>query len=87
MSTQPSVPVARTRIKLVVFAAATIVAAAVGLPGPAVAALALTSLAIPLAVVLAGGAPLLRELLLPPSRPPVGRGLGHTPEERERFVT
>ncbi|MGK5740871.1 hypothetical protein [Micromonospora sp. URMC 103] len=83
----PQVPIARTRVKLVVCAALTAVAATAGLPVWTVAALALTSLAIPLAVGLAGGGPLLRELLLPASGPAVGGGLGHTPEERERFVT
>ncbi|MFI6264826.1 hypothetical protein [Micromonospora sp. NPDC051006] len=87
MSSHPLVPVTRTRVKLVVFAALTAVALAAGLPGWTVAALALTSLAIPLAVALAGGRPLLRDLLLPPRRAARVSGLAHTPEERERFVT
>ncbi|MFC0505845.1 hypothetical protein [Micromonospora costi] len=87
MSSHPLVPIARTRVKLVVCAALTAVAVTAGLPGWTVAALALTCLAIPLAVVLAGGGPLLRRLLLPAPRPRAASGLAHTQEERERFVT
>ncbi|PWU51922.1 hypothetical protein DLJ47_20175 [Micromonospora sp. S4605] len=81
------VPVARTRVKLLVFIALTGLAWFAGLPGPTVAALALTSLAIPLAVAVAGGGGLVRVLLRVPARPAAGRGLGHTSEQGERFVT
>ncbi|MFF4874498.1 hypothetical protein [Micromonospora sp. NPDC000668] len=81
------VPLARTRMKLVVFAALTVLAAAAGLPGRIVVALAAISLAIPLAVGIAGGGRLARELLLPARRPEPDSGLGHTPEQGERFVT
>ncbi|MET8310633.1 hypothetical protein [Micromonospora sp. NPDC005173] len=85
------VPLARTRVKLVVFAALTVLAAAAGLPGRIVVALAAISLAIPLAiplaVAIAGGGRLARELLLPARRPEPDSGLGHTPEQGERFVT
>ncbi|MGS2615046.1 hypothetical protein ACVCAH_11045 [Micromonospora sp. LZ34] len=80
-------PVARTRVKLLVFTTLTVVAGLAGMPGPTVAALALISLAIPLAVALAGGAGLLRDLLGPPARPTPDCALGHTPEQGERFVT
>ncbi|MGC4806458.1 hypothetical protein [Micromonospora sp. DT233] len=64
------VPLGRTRIKLAVFAALAALAAVTGLPGQTVAALALTSLAIPVAVALAGGGGLLRALLRPPPARP-----------------
>lgn len=80
-------PVARTRVKLLVFSTLTVVAGLAGMPVPTVAALALVSLAIPLAVALAGGAGPLRDLLRPPVGPTPDRGLGHTPEQGERFVT
>ncbi|WP_406080008.1 hypothetical protein [Micromonospora sp. NBC_00858] len=70
-----------------VFAALTVLAAAAGLPGRIVVALAAISLAIPLAVAIAGGGRLTRELLLPARRPEPDSGLGHTPEQGERFVT
>ncbi|MFI7577720.1 hypothetical protein [Micromonospora sp. NPDC049497] len=75
VATPDLVPLSRTRRKLAAFATLTVVAFAAGLPGWTVAALALTSLAIPLAVALAGGEALLRELL----RPRVGDS-GATPE-------
>ncbi|MGQ5261662.1 hypothetical protein ACTWLT_12955 [Micromonospora sp. ZYX-F-536] len=81
------VPLSRTRVKLVVFAALTLVAAAAGLPGRIVVALAAISLAIPLAVAVAGGGRLVCELLLPGRHPTADSGLGHTPEQGERFVT
>ncbi|MGN9810947.1 hypothetical protein ACTMSW_16495 [Micromonospora sp. BQ11] len=65
LATPGPVPIPRTRRKLAVFATLTVVALAAGLPGWTIAALALTSLAIPLAVALAGGGALLRELLRP----------------------
>jgi hypothetical protein len=65
VATPGLVPLPRTRRNLAVFATLTVVALAAGLPGWTVAALALTSLAIPLAVALAGGTTLLRELLRP----------------------
>ncbi|MBQ1074309.1 hypothetical protein KBX06_14220 [Micromonospora sp. C31] len=58
-----AIPITRVRRKLVVFALLTGVAALAGLPGRTVAALALTCLAIPLAVAAAGGTGLARELL------------------------
>ncbi|MGC5331740.1 hypothetical protein [Micromonospora sp. DT62] len=82
-----AIPIARTRRKLLVFAVLTGVAAVAGLPGWTVAALALTCLAIPLAVAAAGGAGLARELLRPQRRPAGEGGLGHSPEQGERFVT
>ncbi|MEU2666249.1 hypothetical protein [Micromonospora sp. NBC_01740] len=82
-----AIPIARTRRKLLVFAVLTGVAAVAGLPGWTVAALALTCLAIPLAVAVAGGGGLARELLRPQRRPTGGGGLGHSPEQGERFVT
>jgi hypothetical protein len=63
VATPRLVPLSRTRRKLAVFTALTVVALAAGLPGRTVAALALTSLMIPVAVALAGGRVLLRELL------------------------
>ncbi|RKN30672.1 hypothetical protein [Micromonospora musae] len=87
MSSHPLIPVARTRVKLAVCAALTVVAVIAGLPAWTVAALALTSIAIPVAVLLAGGARLLWELLLPPPGDRTEGGLDHTPEERDRLVT
>ncbi|SIR71027.1 hypothetical protein [Micromonospora avicenniae] len=87
MSSDPLVPIARTRVKLAVSGALTIGAVTAGLPAWTVAALALTSIAIPVAVVLAGGGRLLRELLLPVPGDDSGSGLAHTPEESERLVT
>ncbi|MDO3705335.1 hypothetical protein Q3W71_27050 [Micromonospora sp. C28SCA-DRY-2] len=81
------VPVGRTRVKLLVFTVLTGLAWLAGMPGPTVAALALTSLAIPLAVALGGGAGLLRDLVRVPARTVTGSGVGHTPEQGERFVT
>ncbi|RLP96545.1 hypothetical protein [Micromonospora sp. CV4] len=81
------VSVVRTRVKLVVFAGLTLLAAAAGLPGRVVVALGVISLAIPLAVAVAGGRRLARELLFPVRRPEPGSGLGHSPEQGERFVT
>ncbi|MGW3604080.1 hypothetical protein [Micromonospora sp. NPDC005161] len=81
------VPVARTRMKLAVFAGLTLLAAGAGLPGRIVVALAVISLAIPLAVAVAGGGRLARELLFPVRRPTRDSGLGHSPEQGERFVT
>ncbi|MFG2008632.1 hypothetical protein ACGFNF_06105 [Micromonospora sp. NPDC048868] len=72
---------------LIPLAVLTGVAAVAGLPGWTVAALAPTCLAIPLAVAAAGGAGLARELLRPQRRPTRGGGLGHSPEQGERFVT
>ncbi|MEH0936419.1 hypothetical protein [Micromonospora psammae] len=61
--------IAGVRRKLFAFAALTVVALLLGLPAPTVAALALVSLAIPVAVVVGGGR--LRQLLLPgPARTP-----------------
>lgn len=71
------------RRKLAVLLALTPVALLSGLPAPTVAALALTGLAVPVAVALGGGRP--RDLL--PSRPTRRGGLGHTQEQGERFVT
>ncbi|MGK5519491.1 hypothetical protein ACSNN9_09050 [Micromonospora sp. URMC 107] len=82
-----AIPIARARRKLVVFAVLTGVAALAGLPGWTVAALALTCLAIPLAVAAAGGAGLARELLRPTRGAAAPSGLGHNPEQGERFVT
>jgi hypothetical protein len=82
-----AVPLPRIRVKLLVFAASTVVAAVAGLPGLLVVALALTSLAIPLAVALAGGGRAAQELLVPVRRSDPGSGLGHRPEQGERFVT
>ncbi|MEV2239360.1 hypothetical protein [Micromonospora sp. NPDC049891] len=59
------VPLSRVRRKLVVFSGLSLVALAVGMPGWSVAALVLISVAIPVAVGLAGGSGLLRELLRP----------------------
>ncbi|WP_433384821.1 hypothetical protein [Micromonospora sp. KLBMP9576] len=81
------VPLTRVRRKFVVFAALAVVAALAGLPGWTVAALALTTLAIPFAVTVAGGAGLARELLRPGRSPAARRGLGHTQEQGERLVT
>ncbi|GAB3935944.1 hypothetical protein [Micromonospora vulcania] len=81
------VSLSRTRVKLVVFAALTVLAAVVGLPGRIVVALALISVAIPLAVAVAGGGRMARELLLPGRRPGPESGLGHRSEQGERFVT
>ncbi|MFC4020114.1 hypothetical protein ACFOW4_19510 [Micromonospora sp. GCM10011542] len=81
------VPLPRVRVKLLVFAALTVVAAAAGLPGRLVVALALTSLAIPLAVLVAGGGRAARELLFPVRGNSPDSGLGHRPEQGERFVT
>ncbi|TDC29854.1 hypothetical protein E1211_25255 [Micromonospora sp. 15K316] len=87
MSSQPLVPIARTRVKLAVCGALTVVAVTAGLPAWTVVALALTSIAIPVAVLLAGGAPLLRQLLLPGPRLAAASGLAHSTEERKRLVT
>ncbi|MEU4681252.1 hypothetical protein [Micromonospora sp. NPDC023737] len=87
MPSHPLVPIARTRVKLAVSGMLTVGAVTAGLPAWTVAALALTSIAIPVAVVLAGGGPLLRELLLPVPGSRTGSGLAHTPEESERLVT
>ncbi|MEH1165898.1 hypothetical protein V6V47_10990 [Micromonospora sp. CPCC 205539] len=81
------VSLSRTRVKLVVFAALTVLAALAGLPARIVIALAVLSLAIPIAVAVAGGGGLARELLLPIRRPGPGSGLGHSPEQGERLVT
>ncbi|MEV4659496.1 hypothetical protein [Micromonospora sp. NPDC049301] len=81
------VPLACTRVKLVVFAGLALLAAGAGLPGRLVVALALISLAIPLAVAAVGGGRLARELLFPVRRPDRGSGLGHRSEQGERFVT
>ncbi|MBQ1047215.1 hypothetical protein KBX50_01800 [Micromonospora sp. C51] len=59
------VPMSRVRRKLAAFSGLSLVAVAVGLPGWSIAALVLTSLAIPVAVGLAGGGSLLRQLLRP----------------------
>ncbi|MEV4754878.1 hypothetical protein AB0J86_07170 [Micromonospora sp. NPDC049559] len=56
------------RGKLYAFAAATVVAALVGLPGWTRLALAATTIAIPLAVAVHAGLPGLRLLLRPPFR-------------------
>ncbi|MEV4464835.1 hypothetical protein AB0J51_14555 [Micromonospora echinofusca] len=80
-------PIARTRCKLLVFAVLTGVAAVAGLPGWTVAALALTCVAIPLAVALAGGVDEVRELLRSGRGPAPAGGLGHSTEQGERFVT
>jgi hypothetical protein len=82
-----AVPLSRTRVKLVVCTVLTALAVGVGLPARVVLALALTSLAIPVAVALAGGGRAVRELLLPGRHRTPGSGLGHTPEQGERFVT
>ncbi|MGW4500200.1 hypothetical protein ACWENR_16500 [Micromonospora sp. NPDC004336] len=82
-----AVPLPRVRRKLAAFVVLTGVAAAAGLPGWTVAALALTSLAIPLAVAVAGGGALVRDLLFPSRAPARDSGLGHTTEQGERFVT
>ncbi|MFG1779867.1 hypothetical protein ACGFIR_26520 [Micromonospora sp. NPDC049051] len=82
-----AVPIVRTRRNLLAFAVLTGVAAVAGLPGWTVAALALTCLAIPLAVALGGGAGPLRELLRPGRVSRGASGLGHSPEQGERFVT
>ncbi|MFG3707239.1 hypothetical protein ACGF7U_21290 [Micromonospora sp. NPDC047670] len=82
-----AVPMPRVRRKLVVFAALTGVAALAGLPGWTVAALALTSLAIPFAVAVAGGGAQVRELLFPSRAATRRSGVGHSPEQGERFVT
>ncbi len=74
------------RRKLVVFACLAVVAVLAGLPGPTVAALVLTTLAIPVAVLAGGGGGSLRELVRPRPGPRRG-GLGHTTEQGERFVT
>ncbi|MGK5441289.1 hypothetical protein ACSNN7_05595 [Micromonospora sp. URMC 105] len=71
------------RRKLAVLVGLTAVALLSGLPAATVAALALTGLAVPVAVVLAGGRP--RDLL--PFRSIRSSGLGHTQEQGERFVT
>ncbi|MEV4712666.1 hypothetical protein [Micromonospora sp. NPDC049374] len=63
------VPLSRVRRKLAVFSGLSLVALAVGLPGWSVAALVLTSLAIPVAVGMAGGGNLLRQLLRPGGNP------------------
>ncbi|MEH0820064.1 MULTISPECIES: hypothetical protein [unclassified Micromonospora] len=78
-----SVPDARR--KLAVLAGLTVAALLFGLPAPTVAALALTGLAIPVAVALAGGRP--RDLLPARRTRRGGGGLGHTQEQGERFVT
>ena len=77
-----AIPLARTRRKLLVFAVLTGVAAVAGLPGWTVAALALTCLAIPLAVAVAGGTGLARELLRPRRRPRAARWPGSQPGTR-----
>ncbi|MEV0879272.1 hypothetical protein AB0I85_15740 [Micromonospora echinofusca] len=82
-----AIPPARARRKLVVFAILTGVATVAGLPGWTVAALALTCLAIPLAVAVGGGAALARELLRPTRGAAASSGLGHNTEQGERFVT
>ncbi|MGC4773246.1 hypothetical protein ACLQ25_30275 [Micromonospora sp. DT44] len=82
-----AVPLSRTRVKLVVCTVLTGLAVGVGLPARVVLALALTSLAIPIAVALAGGGRAVRELLLPARRRALNSGLGHMPEQGERFVT
>ncbi|MET8086307.1 hypothetical protein [Micromonospora sp. NPDC005237] len=81
------VPLSRTRVKLVVCTVLTALAVGVGLPARVVLALSLTSLAIPVAVALAGGIRAVRELVLPIRPPAPGSGLGHTSEQGERFVT
>ncbi|PWR04991.1 hypothetical protein DKT68_29450 [Micromonospora acroterricola] len=81
------VPLPRTRVKFLVFAALTVLAAVAGMPGRIVVALAAISLAIPLAVAVAGGRRLARDLLLPVRRPEPASGVGHRPEQGERFVT
>ncbi|MET8367293.1 hypothetical protein ABZU53_27410 [Micromonospora sp. NPDC005194] len=81
------VPLSRTRVKLVVCTVLTALAVGVGLPARVVLALSLTSLAIPVAVALAGGVRAVRELVLPVRPPAPGSGLGHTSEQGERFVT
>ncbi|NGM13051.1 hypothetical protein [Verrucosispora sioxanthis] len=68
-STTDSVALSRVRCKFAVFSGLSLVAAAVGLPAWSVAALVLTSLAIPVAVGLAGGGGLLRQLLRPGANP------------------
>ncbi|MGN9767238.1 hypothetical protein ACTMS2_18985 [Micromonospora sp. SD12] len=82
-----AIPIARTRRKLLVFAVLTGVAAVAGLPGWTVAALALTCVAIPLAVAVAGGAGGVRELLRPGRSAAAAGGLDHSSEQGERFVT
>ncbi|MEH0974733.1 hypothetical protein V6U77_26720 [Micromonospora sp. CPCC 205546] len=82
-----AIPIARARRKLVVFAVLTAVAVVAGLPGWTVAALALTCLAIPLAVAVAGGPGLARELLRPRRGAATSGGLGHSSEQGERFGT
>ncbi|MET0417887.1 MAG: hypothetical protein ABW022_17905 [Actinoplanes sp.] len=77
----------RARVKLACFAALAVLAAVAGLPARVGVALALISLAIPVAVALADGGRSVRELLLPARRPASGSGLGHTSEQGERFVT
>lgn len=81
------VPLSRTRVKLVVCTVLTGLAVGVGLPARVILALALTSAAIPVAVALAGGGRAVRALLLPARRRTPRSGLGHTPEQGERFVT
>jgi hypothetical protein len=66
-------PLPGVRRKLAAFSALSVVALAAGLPGWTVAALTLTSLAIPVAVGVAGGRPLLRELLGLPTSGGAGR--------------
>lgn len=82
-----AIPLARARRKLVVFAILTGVATVAGLPGWTVAALALTCLAIPLAVAVGGGTGEVWELLRPRRCPAAAGGLGHSTEQGERFVT
>ncbi|MCX5065118.1 hypothetical protein OOJ91_04405 [Micromonospora lupini] len=76
-----------TRVKLAVCTVLTALAVGVGLPARVVLALALTGLAIPVAVALAGGRRAVRDLLLPVRRRASGSGVGHTSEQGERFVT
>ncbi|MEG3636931.1 hypothetical protein [Micromonospora palythoicola] len=81
-STTDPVALSRIRRKLAVFSGLSLVAAAVGLPAWSVAALVLTSLAIPVAVGLAGGGSRVRQLLRPGSNP--GGGENRSPERGPR---
>ncbi|WP_143728343.1 hypothetical protein [Micromonospora cremea] len=80
VATPTLVSLSRTRRKLAIFTALTVVALVAGLPGWTIAALALTSLTIPLAVALAGGRNLLRDLL----RPRLSDTGRHVPTTRSR---